>query len=65
MTLFRLMKQILELFYASRNPLLKWGGIQFLKHIPAGESLSLLGETDFSASENHLFSPFFRDSYRG
>ena len=32
--------------------------IQFLKNIPARESLFLLGETDFLASGNHLFLHF-------
>ena len=34
------------------------GGIQFLKHIPAGGSSFLLGKTDFSANGNHFFLNF-------
>ena len=32
------------------------------KNIPARGSLFMVGETDFPASGNHSFSPFFRDS---
>ena len=40
--------------------LLKSGKIQFLKNIPARGSLFMVEETDFRASGNHFFSPFFR-----
>ena len=47
-------------FLQLEKPLLKLGGIQFSKHIPTGESLFLLEETDFLASGNHFVFSIFQ-----
>ena len=59
-TLFRLIETDLRAFFLLVETIIKIRQIQFLKNISARGSLFVVGETDFPASGNHLFSSFSR-----
>ena len=58
MTLFRLMKTDFRVFLCQQKPLLKSGGIQFLKHIPDGKAYPCQGKPTFRLMKTIYFLHF-------